>query len=94
MVVATCVIKLNLNGVRSLKEKRQILKSILARLQRKYNLAAAEVDCQDVWQTAVIGIVTIGNNSSYLHGMMEKAVGWIEDTRPDIPIEEYRIEFR
>jgi len=94
MVVATCVIKLNLNGVRSLKEKRQVLKSILSRLQRKYNMAVAEIDCHDVWQTAVIGIVSVGNNSAHLHGMMEKAVSWIEDARPDIPVEEYRIEFR
>lgn len=94
MVVATCVIKLNLYGARSLKDKRRILKSILTRLQRKFNLAAAEVECQDVWQTAVIGIVTVGNSSSHLHGMLEKAVSWIEENRPDIPIEEYSIEFR
>jgi uncharacterized protein YlxP (DUF503 family) len=94
MVVATCVIKLNVHGVQSLKEKRRILKSILSRLRRQFNLAASEVECQDVWQTAVIGIVSVGSDAAYLHGMMEKAVGWIEDARPDVPIEAYRIEFR
>ena len=94
MVVATCVIKLNLHGSRSLKDKRRILKSILSRLQRSFNLAVAEVDSQDIWQTAVIGIVSVGNDSGHLHGMMEKAVRWIKDNRPDIPIEEYQIEFR
>jgi uncharacterized protein YlxP (DUF503 family) len=94
MLVATCVIKLNLNGVHSLKGKRRILKSILARLTRQFNLAAAEVDCQDVWQTAVIGLATVGNDAGYLHGMMEKAVAWVAQSRPDVPIDEYTIEFR
>ena len=94
MIVAACVIKLHLNGVHSLKEKRRIVKSLCTRLPQKFNLAVAEIEHQDVWQTAVLGLVTIGNDSGYLHGLLEKAVAWIETTRPDIPIEEYSIEFR
>jgi hypothetical protein len=94
MIVATCVIKLQLEDVASLKEKRQILKSVLARLKNQFNVAAAEVDCQDVWQTAVIGLAAVGNDSAYLHGLLEKAVDWIEIQRPDVPIAEYHIEFR
>ena len=94
MIVATCVIKLQLDGVSSLKEKRSILKSVLNRLTNQFNVAAAEVDCQDVWQTAVIGLAAVGNDSAYLHGLMEKAVDWIETQRPDVPIESYSIEFR
>ncbi len=94
MIVATCVIKLQLDGVSSLKEKRSILKSVLARLTNQFNVAAAEVDCQDVWQTAVIGLAAVGNDSAYLHGLMEKAVDWLETQRPDVPIADYRIEFR
>ena len=94
MVVVTCVIKLQLGGVHSLKEKRRILKPILKRLPQQFNLAAAEIERQDVWQTAVIGLVGIGNESAHLHRMMEKAVAWIEQNRPDAPIADYRIEFR
>ena len=94
MQVATCVIKLNLEGVTSLKEKRSILKSILTRLSRQFNVATAEVDCHDIWQTAVIGLAAVGNDGAYLHGLMEKAVTWIEQTRPDAPIDAYWIEFR
>ncbi len=94
MIVATCVVKLHLSGVYSLKEKRRIVKSLCARLPQKFNLAAAEIEHQDVWQTAVLGLVTIGTDSGYLHGMLEKAVAWIEIARPDIPIEDYSIEFR
>jgi uncharacterized protein YlxP (DUF503 family) len=94
MLVATCTIKLRLEGVYSLKEKRRILKSVLARLPHHFNLAVAEVDCQDVWQTAVIALVTVGNDDGYLHGLLEKAVTWIERERPDVPIDDYWIEFR
>lgn len=94
MLVATCVVELSLNGVYSLKDKRSIVKSILARLPRQFNVAVAEVDHQDVWQTAVIGLVTVGNDAGYLHGLLEKAVAWIAQTRPDAPIMAYSIEFR
>ncbi len=93
MHIATCTIKLHLEGVTSLKEKRRILKSILARLPRHFNVATAEIDHQDVWQSAIIGLVTIGNDAAYLHSLLEKAVSWIESTRPDVPIDAYSIEF-
>lgn len=92
--IATCIIELNLTGVRSLKEKRRIVKSILSRLPRQFNVAVAEIDKHDIWQTAVIGLVTMGNDSAYLHGLLEKSVAWIERTRPDAPIDAYAIEFR
>jgi len=94
MQVATCVIKLQLYGVDSLKGKRRVLKSILTRLPKQFNIAVAEIDCHDVWQTAVIGLVTVGNDSGYLHARLEKAVAWIEQNRPDTSIEHYSIEFR
>ena len=94
MLIATCVIKLNLFGVHSLKEKRRILKSILVRLPQKFNVATAEIDHHDVWQTAEIALVTVGTDGGYLHGLLEKAVAWIEQTRPDVPLADYIIEFR
>jgi uncharacterized protein len=92
--IATCTIELNLTGVRSLKEKRRIVKSILSRLPRQFNVAVAEIDKHDVWQSAVIALVTVGNDTAYLHGLLEKSVTWIETTRPDTPVDAYAIEFR
>jgi hypothetical protein len=92
MIVATCVVELQLEGISSLKEKRRILKSILARLPQQFNLAVAEVDYHDVWQSAAIGLVTIGNDAAHLHSLLEKAVRWLEQNRPDVPIATYAIE--
>jgi uncharacterized protein YlxP (DUF503 family) len=94
MHVASCTITLQLYGVHSLKEKRRILKSILVRLPKQFNIATAEIGHHDTWQTAVIGLVTVGNDSAYLHGLLEKAVVWIEENRPDAVIEQYTIEIR
>jgi len=92
MVVATCTIRLGLYDVFSLKDKRQIVKSVLARLPHQFNVAVAEVDQQDVWQTAVIGLVTVGNDARHLQSVLENAVSWLAEQRPDVPIEDYVIE--
>ncbi len=92
MVVVTCVITLDLPAAHSLKDKRRILKSILTRMRHEYNVSVAEIDHQDVWHTAVIGLATIGNDGRYLHGLLEKSVGWLETNRPDLPINGYSIE--
>ena len=92
MIIASCLITLELEAVFSLKEKRSIVKSILNRLPQKFNVAVAEVDQQDVWGTAVIGLVTVGNDAAHLHSQLQKAVTWLESHRPDVPIADYEIE--
>jgi len=94
MHIATCTVQLSLYGVDSLKVKRRILKSILARLPRQFNVAVAEIDHQDLWHSAVICIVTVGNDAGRLHSTLERAVAFIERQRPDAPIADYSIEFR
>lgn len=94
MHVATCQIKLGLDGVRSLKEKRRILKSIIGRLSNEFNIAIAEVGLNDVWQSSLIGMAAVGNDAGTLHAVMENVVAWIERNRPDVYIVEYGIEFR
>ena len=93
MVIAACTIQLQLHGIHSLKQKRSVIKPILSRLPKQFNLAVAEVDYQDVWQSSMLGLVTVGNDVGYLHRMMEKAVEWIED-RFDVEIIDYSIEMR
>ncbi len=94
MHIATCVITFQLFGVDSLKAKRGLIKSLLSALPKRFSVAVAEVDCQDVWQTAVIALVTVGVDSGILHSRLEKMVRWIERRRPDLVIERYSIEFR
>ena len=94
MIIAACTLTLHLPGVHSLKAKRRILKSLLARLRNEFNLAVAEVDYQDVWQTSAVALVAVGNNGAHLHRSLERAVAWIEEQRPDLVIELVEVEYR
>jgi uncharacterized protein len=85
---------MRLHSVHSLKEKRRVVKSVMARLPQQFNVAVAEIDHQDIWQTAVIGLVTVGTDAGYLHHLLEKSITWIEQQRPDVEIGRYQIEFR
>ncbi|MCA9985768.1 MAG: DUF503 domain-containing protein [Anaerolineales bacterium] len=94
MAIVACNIHLQLTYVHSLKEKRRILKSIISRIGREFNVAIAEVDHHDIWQSATLGLVTVANDAAYAHGLLERVVAWIETNRPDIQLVTYQIENR
>lgn len=62
MTVMGLKLHLYLPGVTSLKEKRRLIKSLLDKIKNKYNVAAAEVQGQDMWQRSVIGVVSVSND--------------------------------
>ena len=71
MIVGTLRITASLPGVHSLKEKRRIVKGIKDRIHARFNVAIAEVDHQDVWQTAEIGVAAVGNESRHLNSVLD-----------------------
>jgi uncharacterized protein YlxP (DUF503 family) len=92
MHIGVCTIELRLPGNGSLKGKRSVIKSILTRVSREFNVSIAEVDAQDLWQRAVLGVACVSSSASYAHGQLERVVQWIELNRPDIELLDYRIE--
>jgi uncharacterized protein len=92
MIIGACTITLHLHDVHSLKEKRSIVKSILARLRNEFNVSTAEVDAQEAHGRAVLGVACVSASSSYARGQLEAVVRWIEQERPDIPVIDYEIE--
>jgi len=92
MVIGACNVELHLPGNGSLKGKRSILKPLLAHLRRKFNLAAAEVDCNDAWQSAEVAFVTVANDSGRAHTVLEWALHWIETYHPEVQIVDWQIE--
>jgi uncharacterized protein YlxP (DUF503 family) len=92
MVIGDCTVELYLPGNGSLKGKRSILKPLLTRLRREFNLAAAEVGYNDVWQSAEIALVTVANDAGYVHTVLEKAARWIETQRPEVQVVDWQIE--
>jgi len=95
MIIGASRVRLHLPGCASLKEKRGRLKPLLARLPKEFNLAVAEVGLNNVWQSAEIALVTVVNGDAGLaHGLLERAVAWIEPHYPDIQVIESEIEMR
>ncbi|HEY73269.1 MAG: DUF503 domain-containing protein [Chloroflexi bacterium] len=92
MVIGACILELYLPGNGSLKGKRSILKPLLARLRREFNLAAAEVGSNDFWQSAEIAFVTVANDAGRVHAMLERTVHWIEALRPEVQVVDWEIE--
>lgn len=88
--VARLVFSLPENG--SLKGKRQVVKSLIARLHNQFNVAAAEVEANDVWQTAVLGVVCVANDSRHAHQVLARVVEFVEQLRLDADLVEYQTE--
>jgi uncharacterized protein YlxP (DUF503 family) len=92
MIIGACQVDLHLPGNGSLKGKRSILKPLLSRLRREFNLAAAEVEYHDVWQSARIALVSVSTDAGHVQGLLERAVHWIENHRPDLNVVDWQIE--
>jgi uncharacterized protein YlxP (DUF503 family) len=94
MVIGACRLQLYLPGCSSLKEKRGLLKPLLARLHREFNVAAAEVDLQDVWQSAALAIVLVANEAPLVQSQLQHIVAWIERNRPEVEVVDAQFELR
>jgi uncharacterized protein YlxP (DUF503 family) len=78
MIVGVCSIELRLRESRSLKEKRQVLKSIITRVKNNFNVSIAEVDYHDKWQRAVLGIAVVSTAQDHANGTLSKVVNFVE----------------
>jgi uncharacterized protein len=86
IATARLLIKLYLPTCHSLKQKRSYVQSILKKTHNQYNVATAEVDFQDVWQSALIGVSAIGCDTTILINLMHIIEEYIEDNWPDVEI--------
>ena len=84
-------VELSLTGINSLKEKRSILKSLLARLKNKFNISIAEIDDNDVLRKTTIGAAIVSNKSSFGNQVIAKMIDEIR-SRPDIMLLDYKTE--
>jgi uncharacterized protein YlxP (DUF503 family) len=71
MPVGILILELQIPEARSLKDKRQVLRSLKDRLRRKFNVAVAELDFHDVWQTSTVGVVTLSNAEQHVEESLQ-----------------------
>ena len=92
MIVGVCRITLRMPGNSSLKDKRQVVKSLTAKLSNKFNLAVAEVDDNDSWQIATLGMTCVSNDARHAREILENAVEFVVRTRLDAELVDSEIE--
>jgi len=87
--IAVLKLKLYAPWVHSLKEKRMVVKSLLAKIRNKFQVSAAEVEDQDIHQSVVIGVAAIVPHSAQADSLMDGIVSFVEqNTEAEIVKEE------
>lgn len=79
MIIGTAEIKLYAPWVYSLKEKRMVVKSIIAKTQNKFNVSIAEVGEQDTHQTIIIGVACVTGSVNQADSIIDNILGFIEN---------------
>ena len=79
MVVGLGHVTLRIEGCRSLKEKRRIVKTVIHRLRNEFNVSAAEVGANDIHQRAEIGVAAVGNDRERINSKIDKLFNFVDD---------------
>jgi uncharacterized protein len=78
MVIGILEIILYLPESHSLKDKRQVVKSIKDKVRQRFNVAIAETDDLDLWQKARLGVCTLGNDRRQVNGRLDQVTNFVE----------------
>jgi uncharacterized protein YlxP (DUF503 family) len=79
MVVGVLKVELYMDGNRSLKEKRQILRRVIQRVKSKFNnVSISEVDSLDMWQKATVGVSFVSNETPHVNSILDQVIVFIE----------------
>jgi len=86
MVVGALLVQLLLPNSNSLKDKRQVVKSLQARLGQQFGVSVAEVGNPNAWRQVDLGVAFVTNQISFAEQVLASVVRYIEETRPDVEI--------
>lgn len=82
MTVAIARVTLVLAAAHSLKDKRMVLRRLKDRVRDKFNVSIAEVDAQDVWQRAVVGITLVGGDRKHVESSIDEVLRFVRENAP------------
>lgn len=91
MVVALLTLELHLPEADSLKAKRSLLRPVLDRLRRDWNVSVAEVEHRDTWQRATVAVASVNTETSQAHRTLEEVVRHV-NTRHSLNLLDYSIQ--
>ena len=85
MIIGACLVKLKIYESNSLKDKRHVVKSIIGRIQSRFNVSIAEIDENDNWQISIIGFSCVTNDTNHANQIISKVLKFIDrDSRVEI----------
>lgn len=82
MLVGTLCVQVYIPGSSSLKDKRRTVKSMMAKVQHRFNVSIAELYSEDLWQRATIGIAYIGDSREHVERQLQYVLNFL-DVEPD-----------
>lgn len=78
MLLGICTINLYFSNSQSLKDKRNIIKSVKSRIRNHFNVSVSEINNHDLWKNTTLGIACIGNEKRYLNEVLNKVIKFID----------------
>ncbi len=78
MIIGVLTLQLHLGEANSLKDKRRILKSLIARIKNRFNVSVAEVGQQELWQCSTLGISMVSCEQAHVHKVLAAVVNFVE----------------
>ena len=90
MKIAVMTFRLRAPWCHSLKEKRMIVKSLIAKLQNRFHVSAAEIDEQDIHQIIVIGVAAIVPHNAFADSLMDEISLFVEENTESEILDEVR----
>jgi uncharacterized protein YlxP (DUF503 family) len=70
----------------SLKDKRQVVRSVSQRIRNRFQVAVAEVDDNDAWQIATLGVACVANTAKHCDEVLREIVSYVEESRLDAEV--------
>ncbi len=92
MVIGVLEVDLSIEYAASLKDKRMALRSLKDRLRRSFNVSVAEVEDNDIWTHAVLGIALVANDRQFANQVLSKIVDFVENDR-EVVLDDYRMSY-
>ena len=90
--VGVCRLTLHLPEASSLKEKRQVARSLSDRIRNRFNVAVAEVEDADMRQRLTLGVCCVSNDRGHADAMLSNLISFIEESRFDVELLDIQTE--
>ena len=92
MVVGILTLEIYIPASLSLKDKRKVVKSVLERVRKRFNVSAAETGYQEKWQRAVLAVALVSEKKSFVESSLQKVFDFL-DSEPGFDIITYNFDY-